>query len=66
VLTAGGGVDRRAIEVELTRAGNTLHGRLLQAVISFNQTLRNGLSKDDETKLRELLRRLDDNVGRPT
>jgi MarR family transcriptional regulator, transcriptional regulator for hemolysin len=58
-----GTLDRRAIEVELTRAGSALHGRLLKVVISFNQALRSGLSKDDEVRLRELLLRLQENVG---
>jgi MarR family transcriptional regulator for hemolysin len=56
-------LDRRAIEVELTPTGNTLHGHLLQAVISFNRKLRDGLDKNDEIRLRELLRQLHDNVG---
>ena len=30
-----GTLDRRAVQVELTRAGHALHGRLLKAVISF-------------------------------
>ena len=55
--------DRRAVQVELTRAGHALHGRLLKAVISFNHRLRAGLSGDDEVILRSLLRQLQDNVG---
>jgi MarR family transcriptional regulator, transcriptional regulator for hemolysin len=55
--------DRRSVQVELTRAGHALHGRLLKAVISFNQQLRAGLSGEDEGTLRSLLRRLQDNVG---
>jgi MarR family transcriptional regulator, transcriptional regulator for hemolysin len=55
--------DRRAIQVELTRAGHALHGRLLTAVISFNQKLRAGLSGQDEETLRSLLHQLQDNVG---
>src|SRR5262245_34379807 len=58
-----GTVDRRAIEVELTRAGHALHARLLKTVIGFNQALRVGLSSDDEVRLRELLRQLHENVG---
>jgi MarR family transcriptional regulator, transcriptional regulator for hemolysin len=58
-----GTVDRRAIQVELTRAGQALHGRLLKAVISFNQRLRTGLGGEDEVKLRRLLGQLQDNVG---
>ena len=56
-------VDRRAIQVELTRAGHTLHGRLLKAVIGFNQQLRAGLSGEDVEWLRRLLGQLQDNVG---
>src|SRR5262245_21873553 len=44
--------DRRAVQVELTRAGHALHGRLLQAVISFNRQLRAGLSSEDVETLR--------------
>jgi len=57
-----GTLDRRAVQVELTRAGHTLHGRLLKAVISFNQQLRAGLSDEDEETLRSLLRQLQGNV----
>src|SRR5262245_1114054 len=56
-------LDRRAIEVEPTRAGHALHARLLKAVISFNQNLRRGLTREDEVTLRTLLRRLEENVG---
>jgi MarR family transcriptional regulator for hemolysin len=55
--------DRRAVQVELTRAGRALHGRLLKAVISFNEQLRAGISGEDEETLRSLLRQLQDNVG---
>ena len=55
--------DRRAVQVELTRAGHALHGRLLKAVIDFNQRLRAGISSDDEGTLRSLLHQLQDNVG---
>jgi MarR family transcriptional regulator, transcriptional regulator for hemolysin len=58
--------DRRAVQVELTRAGNALHGRLLKAVISFNQQLRAGLSSEDVETLRRLLLRLQENVGGTT
>ena len=58
-----GTLDRRAVQVELTRAGHALHGRLLKAVISFNQQLRAGLSGEDEETLRRLLGQLQDNVG---
>ena len=61
-----GSLDRRAVQVELTRAGHALHGRLLKAVISFNQQLRAGLSGDDVETLRRLLGRLEANVAERT
>jgi MarR family transcriptional regulator, transcriptional regulator for hemolysin len=57
-----GGPDRRAVQVELTRAGHALHTRLLKAVIDFNERLRDGLSPDDVEALRMLLQRLRANV----
>jgi len=61
-----GTLDRRAVQVELTGAGQALHGRLLKAVISFNQQLRTGLTGDDEDTLRSLLARLQENVSKRT
>jgi MarR family transcriptional regulator for hemolysin len=58
-----GTLDRRAVQVELTRAGHALHGRLLKAVIGFNHQLRAGISGEDEETLRSLLGQLQDNVG---
>jgi MarR family transcriptional regulator for hemolysin len=58
-----GSVDRRAVQVELTRAGRALHARLLKAVISFNQELRTGLSSEDVQTLRKLLVKLRDNAS---
>ncbi len=58
-----GTLDRRAVQVELTRAGHALHSRLLKTVISFNQKLRTGLSGDEEETLRSVLARLLENVG---
>lgn len=55
--------DRRTVQVELTRAGHALHGRLLKAVISFNQQLRTGIDRENEETLRRLLTRLHDNVA---
>jgi len=55
--------DRRAVQVELTAAGHDLHGRLLQAVIGFNQQLRAGLSAEDVDTLRRLLDQLQANVS---
>ena len=56
-------VDRRAVQVQLTRAGHALHGRLLKAVIAFNQQLRSDLSNDDIETLRRVLGRLQQNVA---
>jgi MarR family transcriptional regulator, transcriptional regulator for hemolysin len=56
-------VDRRAVQVQLTRAGHALHGRLLKAVIAFNQQLRTGVSNDDIETLRRVLGRLRENVA---
>ena len=53
----------RAVQVELTRAGHALQGRLLKAVISFNQRLRAGIGGEDEGILRGLLLQMQDNVG---
>jgi MarR family transcriptional regulator, transcriptional regulator for hemolysin len=61
-----GTLDRRAVQVELTRAGHALHSRLLKAVISFNEKLRTGLSGEDEETLRSLLARLLENLGERT
>jgi MarR family transcriptional regulator, transcriptional regulator for hemolysin len=57
-----GSVDRRSVQVELTRAGHALHGRLLKSVISFNHQLRSGLSANDLETLRRLLGQLQHNV----
>ena len=56
-------VDRRAVQVQLTRAGHTLHGRLLKAVIAFNRQLRTEVSNDDIETLRRVLGRLRENVA---
>jgi hypothetical protein len=47
----------------LTRTGHALHGRLLRAVIAFNQRLRTGVSSDDVETLRRVLAQLRDNVA---
>src|SRR5262245_59228076 len=60
-----GGRDRRAIQVELTRAGHAMHACLLKAVISFNRRLRTDLSSDDVETLRQLLDQLQVNVREP-
>jgi MarR family transcriptional regulator, transcriptional regulator for hemolysin len=56
-------VDRRAVQVQLTRTGHALHGRLLRAVIAFNQRLRTGVSSDEIETLRRVLAQLQDNVA---
>jgi MarR family transcriptional regulator, transcriptional regulator for hemolysin len=56
-------VDRRAVQVQLTRAGHALHGRLLKAVIAFNRQLRTGLNSDDIETLRRVLSQLQANVA---
>jgi len=55
--------DRRATRVELTEAGLELHARLLEVVIAFNRRLTAGLEEPDLDALRELLGRLERNVG---
>lgn len=54
--------DRRAVRVELTPAGERLHGELLKAVIAFNRRLRRGLDDAEIGRLRSLLDRLQANV----
>jgi hypothetical protein len=45
------------------REAGALHGRLLKAVIAFNQQLRTGLSSDDIETLRRVLSQLQANVA---
>lgn len=56
-------VDRRAVQVQLTRAGHALHGRMLKTVIAFNKQLRTDLSRNDIETLRRLLGQLQANVA---
>jgi MarR family transcriptional regulator for hemolysin len=56
-------VDRRAVQVRLTRAGHALHARLLKAVIAFNRQLRTGVRNDDIETLRRVLGQLQENVA---
>ena len=58
--------DRRAIRVELTRAGRDLHSRLLEKVISFNKDLRRGVGAKDLATLRSVLGQLHQNVSEPS
>src|SRR5437764_4382175 len=55
--------DRRAIQVELTNAGEALHNRLRQNVIAFDRQLRSGLGEAELKRLRSTLRRLEENAG---
>jgi MarR family transcriptional regulator for hemolysin len=55
-------VDRRAIGVELTEAGEAAHERMLGAVIAFNRRLQAGLSREDLRQLERLLDRLAENL----
>ena len=57
--------DRRAIQVELTRAGEELHSRLRRNVIAFDRQLRAGLGEAELKTLRSTLRRLEENVASP-
>jgi MarR family transcriptional regulator for hemolysin len=54
--------DRRAFRVEITEAGEAAHGRMLVAVIAFNRRLQAGLTRDDLSRLDEILTRLADNL----
>jgi MarR family transcriptional regulator, transcriptional regulator for hemolysin len=55
--------NRRASLVELTPEGHAMHARLREVVIAFDRRLRAGLSQEDVERLRELLGRLEENVG---
>ena len=55
--------NRRKSRVELTAAGKAAHGRLLQAVIAFNQRLGTGLSEEELAQLSASLTRLRANVS---
>jgi len=57
--------DRRAIRVEPTDAGRTLHQELLRAVLAFDQRLRAGFDDAELEQLRALLLRIEENFGRP-
>jgi MarR family transcriptional regulator for hemolysin len=68
-LEAGGlvvrqrsGSDRRAVSVELTRAGEEAYGRMLGAVIAFNRRLQAGVPTEELRLLDDVLTRLGDNV----
>ena len=55
--------NRRVQHVELTALGDKTFFALLDAVIAFDQRLRDGLSERQLTDLRRLLNRLDANVA---
>jgi MarR family transcriptional regulator for hemolysin len=57
--------DRRAVRVEITEAGEAAHGRMLVAVIAFNRRLHAGLTRDELSRLDEILTRLEDNLETP-
>jgi MarR family transcriptional regulator, transcriptional regulator for hemolysin len=54
--------DRRAVQVELTKAGESLHSRLRTNVIAFDQQLRAGFGEAELKRLRATLRKLEENV----
>jgi MarR family transcriptional regulator, transcriptional regulator for hemolysin len=56
--------DRRAVNVELTPAGERLFDELRQAVVGFNRRLTAGLSETDLDSARKTLDRLNENVKR--
>jgi DNA-binding MarR family transcriptional regulator len=51
------------VQVELTKAGEALHGRLRTNVIAFDQQLRADLGEAELNRLRATLRRLEENLG---
>lgn len=53
----------RLLQVQLTRTGRALQGRLLKVVITFNQQLRTGIVSDDIETLRRVLGQLQQNVA---
>jgi MarR family transcriptional regulator for hemolysin len=55
--------NRRVHRVELTEAGVDAFSRLLEAVTTFDRTLRRGLSRAEVDHLDGLLARLRANVG---
>jgi MarR family transcriptional regulator, transcriptional regulator for hemolysin len=57
--------DRRAVGVELTKAGEELHARLLKGAIAFNRRLTAGMSEQELARLNRSLADLADNVRVP-
>jgi DNA-binding MarR family transcriptional regulator len=58
-------VDRRKVHVYLTDKGRRLCDTLVPEAKKFNKRLVRGLSSDEQGTLRDLLRRLRDNLGTP-
>ena len=54
--------DRRAVQVELTPAGEKLHGQLLHSVVAFDRRLTSGLSDAELDRMRRTLARLEENL----
>jgi MarR family transcriptional regulator, transcriptional regulator for hemolysin len=54
--------DRRAMRVELTRAGDKLFMQLAKAAIEFDQRLRDGISDKDLETVRRVFERMRSNV----
>jgi MarR family transcriptional regulator for hemolysin len=63
VVRSRDGVDRRAVHVELTEAGDVMFGRLRETAMAFDARLRDGLSEADVDQARALLRRLRENIS---
>jgi MarR family transcriptional regulator, transcriptional regulator for hemolysin len=55
-------VDRRAIRVELTEAGEQLYGELLKAAMRFGKRLTAGLDAEELERFTATLARLEQNV----
>ncbi len=55
--------DRRAVRVELTKAGDELFHRLAKAAIGFDKRLRAGISDKELDAFRRVLERLRANVA---
>ena len=55
--------DRRAVRVEMTRAGDELFHTLRKAAVAFDGRLRAGLSEDELGTFRRVLARLRENVA---
>lgn len=55
--------DRRAVRVELTRAGEEAYERMLTAVIAFNRRLQAGIGQEELRRFESLLDRLAANVS---